>query len=155
MELVNNFTWGVLALRLAAILAGVALCLFGYRLFARTAPMPGNAELSIKDVLKLNLNQVGPGVFFSAFGTAILIYGIARAPRLEVRAGGDASLNGTPAKAGVLPSTTVVEVAGARAQTEIQEDQSRLLEVREQVRFLNRLAETGSLSPKIASTFPG
>ena len=70
---------GLLTLRLAFILAGVLFCWFGYRLFARTRD-PSGAELSFKNLVKVNLHQVAPGIFFSLFGAAIIVYSIERLP---------------------------------------------------------------------------
>lgn len=131
MEVTMVFALGVLAVRVGMLVAGVLFCWFGYRLFAQTNSH-GGAEISVKDALKLNIHHVGPGVFFSLFGAAILVYSIHKAPTLEVHE--------TP---GSIKKTAI---AGVQSDTQILNDNARLLQVREQIAFINRLAASGAVS---------
>lgn len=59
--------------RILVTLSG-ALCLFlGYRLFDHATEL-GNLKAEWSDRVKLQIQRVGPGVFFALFGTAILIF---------------------------------------------------------------------------------
>ncbi len=159
MDLPLVFTLGVLFLRFGLLLAGILFCWLGYRLFAH-AQTPGGAELSFKDVFKLNLYQVGPGIFFSLFGAAILVYSIHKPPSLDLRDAlqetGAARLPAAPAAApgsaagnvaanpGAGPRSIVI--AGARGAPADTVDAAVLSRAANQVAFVNRLETSGSVA---------
>ncbi len=144
MEVTMVFALGVLILRLGVLVAGVLFCWFGYRLFSQTSAH-GNADISVKDMLKINLQHVGPGVFFSLFGAAILIFSVYKPPVLNAQEVGISKRvndkNAVPAVQGA------VTIAGARSGTQILDDNARLNQVREQIGFINRLDLSGKASP--------
>ncbi len=126
------FAVGVLILRLALVAAGVAFANYGFRLFARVRA-PGSAEVSIGKVLKINLAQVAPGVFFSLFGAAVLLYGIHRPPELRVTSG-----------AGLQQ----LAVAGATTAAAPPEDAAAGLRAAQQIAWLNRIRiDTSATAP--------
>lgn len=144
MEVTMVFAIGVLIVRLGLLVAGVLFCWFGYRLFAQISSH-GNAEITVKDMIKLNLQHVGPGLFFSLFGAAILVYSIYRAPILDARTVGNSSHADATMS---LPSgQSSITIAGAKSDTQILDDRARLEQVREQIGFINRLDSTGKLQP--------
>ncbi len=144
MEVTMVFALGVLAVRVGMLVSGVLFCWFGYRLFAQTTTV-GHAEISVKDLLKLNLHHVGPGVFFSLFGAAILVYSIHKAPMLEIHDQVPGAPSATPAAEQATTRNTFI--AGIRPEdTRALDDKARQLQIREQIAFTNRLAETGTLS---------
>lgn len=125
------FAIGVLALRAGLIVAGVIFCGFGFRLFDRAHP-PSNAELSVGDSLKLNLVQVGPGVFFSLFGAALLVYCVYRGPTLDWSE---------------TPHQREVHVAGVSSSAVLATDPGVLLRTQLQIAFLNRIdPQTGQVA---------
>jgi hypothetical protein len=141
MEVTMVFALGVLAVRVGMLVAGILFCWLGYRLFAQTNSHSG-AEISVKDTLKLNLYHVGPGVFFSLFGAAILVYSIHKAPALDVR-GPDVSVSGTPQSTST--ATRSITIAGVQSDSQILDDNARLLQIQEQIAFINRLAASGAV----------
>lgn len=144
MEVTMVFAIGVLAVRIGMLVAGVLFCWFGYRLFAQTSSH-GNAEVSVKDTLKLNFQHVGPGVFFSLFGAAILVYNIHKAPVFEAS---DLVVNPTTAQPGLVPAVkSSTSIAGARPDSPILDDNASLLQAREQIAFINRLTSSGAVTP--------
>jgi hypothetical protein len=160
VELPLVFTLGVLILRLGLLLAGVLFCWLGYRLFAH-AQTPGGAELSFKDVFKLNLYQVGPGIFFSLFGAAILVYSIHKPPSLDLRdvlhETGAARLPAAPAAATGGPAGSsaaaspaagqrTVVIAGVRGAPADAVDPAALSRAAQQVAFVNRLDASGAVA---------
>jgi hypothetical protein len=144
MEVTMVFALGVLAVRVGMLVSGVLFCWFGYRLFAQATTV-GHAEISVKDLLKLNLHHVGPGVFFSLFGAAILVYGIHKAPTLETHD----QVPGTPTATGITEQTATrdIFIAGMKSEgARSLDDKARQLQIREQIAFTNRVAEAGTLS---------
>lgn len=154
MEITMVFTLGLFIMRLGLLVAGVLFCWFGYRLFAQTNSH-GNAEISFKDMIKVNFQHVGPGVFFSLFGTAILVYSIYKPPILDIRTMADlvhysATFNNAVApKENSPPSTSSttssIQISGAKSETEILDDRAHLGQIREQIGFINRLNANGNL----------
>jgi len=147
VELALTFSLGVLILRFGLLLAGVLFCWFGYRLFSR-ARAPGGAEISYKDVFKVNLYQIGPGVFFSLFGAAILIYSIHKPPSLDLRdilqAGSEAPATATVAAPGAVQRS--VAIAGARNAPASAVDPAELSRASNQVAFVNRIDASGAVA---------
>ena len=144
MELTLVFTLGVLMLRFGVLVAGVLFCWFGYRLFAQTSAQ-GNADISVKDMIKINLQQVGPGVFFSLFGAAILVFSIYKPPVLTAQ-----EVDWMQRVSGAQSAPSVqsnVTIAGARSGTKILDDRADLNQVREQIGFMNRLDASGKVHP--------
>jgi hypothetical protein len=144
MEVTMVFTLGVLVLRLGLLAAGVLFCWFGYRLFSQTSSH-GAAELSIRDTLKLNFQHVGPGVFFSLFGASILIYSIHSPPKLDAMLEDGFRRVGTASSSADPPVPNKVVIAGARSDQPGLDDRARLLQVGNQIAFLNRLAAAGEV----------
>lgn len=143
MEITMVFALGVVAVRVGMLVAGVLFCWFGYRLFAQTKSH-GSAEISVKDELKLNIQQVGPGVFFSLFGAAILVYNIHKAPTLDIDGKGiGIGMPSGPTR--VVPQS--IHISGVQpSDTQILNDKARLLQLQEQIAFTNRLAASGAVS---------
>jgi hypothetical protein len=77
------FALGVIVLRGGLVAAGTVLCVCGYRLFER-AHAPATAEFALGKVVRVHLMQVAPGIFFSLFGCALLVYGIHSPPVLRL-----------------------------------------------------------------------
>ena len=147
MELALTFSLGVLILRFGLLLAGVLFCWFGFRLFSH-AQAPGGAEISYKDVFKVNLYQIGPGVFFSLFGAAILIYSIHKPPSLDLRdilqAGSEAPSAATAAAPAAAQRS--VAIAGARNAPASAVDPAELSRASNQVAFVNRIDAAGAVA---------
>lgn len=61
--------------RLLIVLGAIASIYFGYRLFMAGIFEEQRAEIEAERV-KIRLQSVGPGVFFSLFGSIILIFGV-------------------------------------------------------------------------------
>jgi hypothetical protein len=59
--------------RIVVAIAGVVALTFGYRLFEKAADL-GSLSAEIPQKIKLQMQRIGPGIFFALFGTAILIY---------------------------------------------------------------------------------
>lgn len=53
--------------------SGVLLLYLGYRLFTTIQDL-GSLDAELPNNIKLQLNKVGPGVFFALFGTVLLTY---------------------------------------------------------------------------------
>lgn len=141
MDITMGFILGVFAFRLGMLVAGVLFCWFGYRLFAQTNPL-GRAEISVKDAFTLNLHHVGPGVFFSLFGAAILIYNIHEAPTLNTAQSFNVAVPTIPTSA----TTKSIVIAGSVPDTHVLNDRAQLIEATAQIAFINRLAESGTVS---------
>jgi hypothetical protein len=122
------FGFGILTLRLAFILAGVLFCWFGYRLFARTRT-PSDAQVSFKNVVKVNLQQIAPGVFFSLFGAAIIVWSIEKLPLMSY-SGQDAG--GKPAMVRGMQAASVAGVA----------DRAAVQRASDAIAFMNRIDST-------------
>jgi hypothetical protein len=133
MQIETVFAIGALLLRLGMLGAGVIFCWFGFRLFSKSHS-PGDAQFAVKDYLKLNLSQVGPGVFFSLFGAAILIYSIHNSPSLNLK-------EVTPDK------DYAVDVKGAGSTPATSTDRGTRLQASNQIAFINRIdTESGSIA---------
>lgn len=77
-----GFTLTLLILReLAFIAAGWALCHMAYRLFMAGVDAGGAEEMTLGKYMKLKGG--GPGIVFVALGSAIIVYSIYSAGRLE------------------------------------------------------------------------
>lgn len=126
------FAVGVLIIRFVQILAGVLLCVLGYRLFQQVPISDGTAEVSLTNHLKFNLSKVGPGVFFALFGTAIVIQAIISPPRLERES--------SPMASKTMATQERVLIAGQRDATVAQGAILTDEQLRPQLRFLNGLA---------------
>lgn len=152
MSLPLAFAFGVLMLRLGILAAGTLFCWFGYRLFAGTSHASGVAEISVKDYFTLNLYKVGPGVFFSAFGAAILIYSISKPATLELRESVLAGLDNaaTEARGGKNSQDMCgsLVIGGLRDASAGITDKATLLRISNQVAFMNRLAAAGDVAPE-------
>jgi hypothetical protein len=132
MSIELTFGVGVLILRLLQILAGVLLCVLGYRLFRQMPTSDGTAEVSLTDHLKFNLSKVGPGVFFALFGAAIMIQAISSPPRLERES--------SPMASKTVPTQERVLIAGQRDATVAEGAVLTTEKLQSQLRFLNGLA---------------
>jgi hypothetical protein len=126
------FGVGVLIIRFAQILAGVLLCVLGYRLFQQVPISDGTAEVSLTNHLKFNLSKVGPGVFFALFGAAIMIQAIISPPRLERES--------SPMAGKTVATQERVLIAGQRDATVAQGAILTDEQLQPQLRFLNGLA---------------
>ncbi len=126
------FGLGVLIIRFAQILAGVLLCVLGYRLFQQVPISDGTAEVSLSNHLKFNLSKVGPGVFFALFGAAIMIQAIINPPRLERES--------SPMASKTVATQERVLIAGQRDATVAQGAILTDEQLQPQLRFLNGLA---------------
>jgi len=144
MELKMVFVLGVLLLRLGVLVAGVLFCWFGYRLFALTKAQ-GSADISIKDMIKVNLQHVGPGVFFSLFGAAILVFSLYKPPVLASQ--DIALMQGAGAQDTASTVQSTLTIAGVRPGANILDDRALMNQVREQMGFLNRLEAGGKVHP--------
>jgi len=61
--------------RMLAIAVGAFLCYLGYRLFLKVPTKEdSNGKIILPSGLAIHLTRVGPGVFFSLFGTLIMIF---------------------------------------------------------------------------------
>lgn len=129
MPIDQMFGVGVLIIRFLQILAGVLLCILGYRLFQQVPTSNGTAEVSLTDHLKFNLSKVGPGVFFALFGAAIMIQAINNPPRLERLSG--------PMASKTEPTQERVLIAGQRDATVAEGAALTLEQLKPQMRFLN------------------
>lgn len=135
------FGIGVLLTRLLQILAGVLLCVLGYRLFQQVPASDGGADVSLSQHLKFHISKVGPGVFFALFGAAILIQALANPLRLERELTPvSGALSGDAA-----PATSRVLIAGQRDATAIEptgteSTAARHQQLQRQLRFLNGVA---------------
>lgn len=134
--LTQTFAVGVLLLRLIIVLAAILFCYLGYRLFAQVSSV-SNAELSVGEHFRANFVHVGPGVFFSLFGAAILIYALLNPQQLAL------------APAARPPSSGPgVVVSGATAEDAAMADAATLLRAGQQIAFLNRIDPGGSIAPQ-------
>ncbi|MBK7616735.1 MAG: hypothetical protein IPJ08_20655 [Burkholderiales bacterium] len=127
LELV--FVIGTLLLRLALVVAGVVFASYGFRLFARVRAA-GSAEISIGKMLRLNLVQVAPGVFFALFGASVLLYGIHRQPTLQIQDG-----------------LRQVALAGATPPAAPAADRAAQLRAMQQIAWLNRIRVDAASDP--------
>jgi hypothetical protein len=59
--------------RIVVVIAGVVALVLGYRLFDKAADL-GALTAEVPQRIKLQMQRIGPGIFFALFGTAILIY---------------------------------------------------------------------------------
>jgi hypothetical protein len=59
--------------RIVVVIAGVVALVLGYRLFDKAADL-GALTAEVPQKIKLQMQRIGPGIFFALFGTAILIY---------------------------------------------------------------------------------
>lgn len=133
-------------LRFGLLIAGVLFCWFGYRLFAQTSSH-GSAEISLKDAIKINFQHVGPGVFFSLFGTAILVYGILNPPVLDQRTVESYSkMSGGPKAGATTTSDSSVTIAGLKTDAIVLNDRAHLLQVQQQIGFINRIDGAGKVN---------
>jgi hypothetical protein len=145
MDVTMVFALGVIVLRFGLLVAGVLFCWFGYRLFAQTSSH-GSAEFSLKETIKINFQHVGPGVFFSLFGTAILVYGILNPPVLDQRTVESYSKMSGEANAGAATSSdSSVTIAGLKTDGQILNDRARVLQVQQQIGFINRIDDAGKV----------
>ena len=74
--------------RLIVAGSGVLALWLGFKLFSKAADRAseaGTMVLSLGDRLKLQMESIGPGVFFALFGTAILIYVMSSQVQLNAR----------------------------------------------------------------------
>lgn len=126
------FGIGVLVMRLLQVLAGVLLCILGYRLFQQVPTSDGTAEVSLSDHLKFNLSKVGPGVFFALFGAAIMIQAINSPLRLERES--------SPMASKSAPTQERVLIAGQRDASVAEGVVLTTEQLTPQMRFLNGLA---------------
>src|ERR1043165_6589997 len=73
--------------RILAICVGAFLCYLGYRLFVHDPTKENSAgKITLPGGAAIYLTRVGPGVFFSLFGTAIMIVFFQSPMRYEERA---------------------------------------------------------------------
>lgn len=126
------FGVGVLIIRFLQILAGVLLCILGYRLFRQVPTSNGTAEFSLTEHLKFNLSKVGPGVFFALFGAAIMVQAIKSPVRLERES--------SPIASKTAPAQERLLIAGQRDATVAEGAVLTTEQLRPQLRFLNSLA---------------
>src|SRR5205809_234683 len=59
--------------RIVVVIAGVIALALGYKLFDKAADL-GALTAEVPQKIKLQMQRIGPGIFFALFGTAILIY---------------------------------------------------------------------------------
>jgi hypothetical protein len=144
MDLSGIFAIGVLINRLAAI-GAASFCLWlGFRLFA-SAQRPSGAELSYRDLFKINLYQVGPGVFFCMAGAAVLLSGVYNPPTLSESQTRAAQPRVPAADAGAAePAPTQVVLTGVAPSAQL--DRAEQVRAQQQITFLNRaLSEDSAL----------
>ncbi len=144
-DVTTVFALGVIVLRFGLLVAGVLFCWFGYRLFAQISSH-GSAEFSLKETIKINFQHVGPGVFFSLFGTAILVYGILNPPVLDQRTVESYSkISGTTNGDTTTTSDSSVTIAGLKTDAQVLNDRARILQVQQQIGFINRIDGAGKV----------
>ena len=144
----QTFVIGILSLRLIVLLAAVFFCYLGYRLFSKVSTL-SNAEISIGEHFRANFVQVGPGVFFSLFGSVILVYSLMHPAVLEQWQTAVAPVRQAADTAPAISSTTQgVTIAGATAESVALDDAAALSRARKQVEFLNRIDSSGSVAPQ-------
>lgn len=73
--------------RLAVCSAAIVAIVCGYKLFALTSKHQSAAMVS-SAAFRLRFSDIGPGVFFSAFGALILLYLVFRQPVVTAKSGG-------------------------------------------------------------------
>ena len=101
--------------------------------------------MSFSDQVKVNLSKVGPGVFFSIFGAAILVHGISHPPTFSLRegplpVGAPGSPGMSPVASGSAPQERAVMIAGSRQEVDSQlAQQTTRNEVIQHLRLMNRL----------------
>lgn len=88
--------------RIAIVFFGGLSIYLGYRLFQYSDQAPGDGSFQFKDVVKIGLKSVAPGVFFAMFGAWILYSSINA--RIEV---GDSGGRGEPLAALSLVEASV------------------------------------------------
>lgn len=70
--------------RFTVTLSGVLLLFLGYKLFQKNTEL-GSLNAEIPDKLKLQIQRVGPGVFFAVFGTVLLVYVMTSTIEVDIR----------------------------------------------------------------------
>jgi hypothetical protein len=140
MSLEFTFALGAIVLRLLQVLAGALFCWLGYRLFALVPTQESGAEITVADQLKANFSRVGPGVFFSIFGAAILIHGIGHPPTFSLKEG----MSLAPSPGGIqgtaAPGERSVVIAGSGESVgDNLVRQTARNEVLQHIRFINRM----------------
>ncbi len=134
MSLDLVFALGVVATRLLQILAGVLLCVLGYKLFERVPASPGHAEITLGEHLKLNLSKLGPGVFFALFGAAVLIQALLSPLRFERSTAVAATAGAAPGERLLISGARGPAAGGAVTPAGLGADA-----LAQQLRFLNGL----------------
>jgi hypothetical protein len=114
--------------RLIVTCSGVLALYLGYRLFAvasARSPEVGKITTELPARLKLQIESIGPGVFFALFGTAILIY--VMSSTVDVAAHDVSNSTQNIARGGLSPPPTSARNTFIRGE---QSDQQNKVEVR-------------------------
>lgn len=114
------FTIAVLAVaseRLVVVAAGLVAIVLGWNLFVRAIMPDQSGSVSVGD-WKVELKAVGPGIFFSLFGTVILVYVLLKPAQYNINgdvAAGSSSSSRSMQALGVGAASDIVARSYIRA----------------------------------------
>lgn len=133
--------WGRVIERVLAVSLGGLSIWLGYRLFLKIPRQrSGEARLALPGDISLYLTRVGPGVFFSLFGAAIVVMALRAGLMLESTLRQPTTDAATTAVRGAELTQRVGYAAAVLAPEAPQQLQARRAEARRTVAELNGMA---------------